>query len=94
MAKRMAQKRKDRRDSAPRQEDSIFSSRERKLATASLFGGGRDACATMTFERPDLLILLGLAIVAVATERMRQRVLFYSCSLRIFTAGGGAMIRF
>ncbi len=53
MAKRIAQKRKDRRDSAPRQEDSIFSSRERK----------RDSCATATFERPDLLILLGLAIV-------------------------------
>src|SRR5262245_57022461 len=53
MAKRTAQKRKDRRDSGPRQEDSIFSSRERK----------RDACATTTFERPDLLILLGLAIV-------------------------------
>jgi protein O-mannosyl-transferase len=53
MAKRTAQKREDRRDSAPRQEDSIFSSRERK----------RDACATATFERPDLLILLGLVIV-------------------------------
>src|SRR5882672_8862293 len=53
MAKRTAQKRKDRRVSAPRQEDSNFSSRERK----------RDACATATFERPDLLILLGLAIV-------------------------------
>src|SRR5215470_14398575 len=36
MAKRTAQKRKDRRDSGLRQEDSIFSSRERK----------RDACAT------------------------------------------------
>jgi len=53
MTERTAQKRKDRRDSAPRQEDSIFSSRERK----------RDAGATATFERPDLLILLGLAIV-------------------------------
>src|SRR5262245_16193755 len=53
MAKPTAQKRKDRRDSGPRQEDSIFSSRER----------GRDACATTTFERPDLLILLGLAVV-------------------------------
>jgi Flp pilus assembly protein TadD len=53
MAKRTAQKTEDRRDSAPRQEDSIFSSRERK----------RDACATATFERLDLLILLGLAIV-------------------------------
>src|ERR1700745_3498541 len=63
MAKRTAQKRKDRRDSAPRQEDSIFSSRERKLASGSPSGGGRDACATATFERPDLLILLGLAIV-------------------------------
>ena len=63
MAKQTAQKRKDRRDSAPRQEDSIFSSRERKLATASPSGGGRDACATATFERPDLLILLGLAVV-------------------------------
>ncbi len=63
MAKRTAQKREDRRDSAPRQEDSIFSSRERKLARASPSGGGRDACATATFERPDLLILLGLVIV-------------------------------
>src|SRR6266478_3818857 len=53
MAKRTAQKRKDRRVSAPLQENSIFSSRERK----------RDACATTTFERPDVLILLGLAIV-------------------------------
>src|SRR5437016_7306552 len=53
MAKRTAQKREDRCDSALRQEDSIFSSRERK----------RDACAAATFERPDLLILLGLAIV-------------------------------
>jgi tetratricopeptide (TPR) repeat protein len=63
MAKRIAQKRKDRSDSAPRQEDSFFSSRERKLATASPSGGGRDACATTTFERSDLLILLGLAVV-------------------------------
>jgi tetratricopeptide (TPR) repeat protein len=54
MAKRTAQKREDRRGSAPRQEDSIFSSRERK----------RDACATATFEPPDLLILLGLVIVS------------------------------
>src|SRR5207247_5645241 len=38
-------------------------SRERKLATASPSGGGRDACATTTFERSDLLILLGLAVV-------------------------------
>jgi protein O-mannosyl-transferase len=53
MAKRTAQKRKDRRVAAPRQEDSIFGSRERK----------RDACATTTFERPDFLILLGLAVV-------------------------------
>jgi protein O-mannosyl-transferase len=53
MSERTAPKREDRRDSAPRQEDSIFSSRERK----------RDACATTTFERPDLLILLGLAVV-------------------------------
>src|SRR5438876_8888282 len=53
MAKRSAQKRNDGRVSAPRQEDSFFSVRERK----------RDACATTTFERPDLLILLGLAIV-------------------------------
>src|SRR6266436_8878989 len=53
MAKRAAQKRQDRRDSAPRQEDSIFSSRERK----------RDACATMALKRADLLILLGLAVV-------------------------------
>src|ERR1700747_879173 len=53
MAKRTAQKQKDRRVAATRQEDSIFSSRERK----------RDAFATTTFERPDLLILLGLAVV-------------------------------
>jgi len=53
MAKRTAQKRKDRRVAAPRQEDSSSSSRERK----------RDACATSTLERPDVLILLGLAIV-------------------------------
>jgi len=63
MAKRTAQKRKDRRVAAPRPEDSIFSSRERKLATASPSGGGRDACATTTFERPDLLIVFGLAVV-------------------------------
>ena len=63
MAKRTAQKREDRRVSARRQEDSFFSSRERKLATASPSGGGRDACATTTFERSDLLILLGLAVV-------------------------------
>src|SRR5262245_26442042 len=63
MAKRTAQKSADRRVSAPRQEDSIFSSRERKLATASPSGGGRDACATAIFERPDLIIVLGLAIV-------------------------------
>ena len=53
MAKRTAQKRKDRRVAAPRQENSFFSSRERK----------QDACATTTFERADLLILLGLAVV-------------------------------
>ena len=53
MAKRTAQKQKDRCVSAPRQENSIFSSRERK----------RDACATTTFERRDILILLGLAVV-------------------------------
>src|SRR5436309_7005205 len=63
MAKRTAQKREDRRVSARRQEDSIFSSRNRKLAMASPSGGGRDACATTTFERSDLLIVLGLAIV-------------------------------
>ena len=63
MAKRTAQKREDRRDSAPREGDSIISSSERKLATASPSGGGRDACATATFERPDLLILVGLAVV-------------------------------
>jgi Flp pilus assembly protein TadD len=51
MAKRSAQKREDRRLSA------------HKLATTNPFGGGRDACATATFERPDLLILLGLAVV-------------------------------
>src|SRR5215831_16621564 len=55
MAKRTAQKREDRRVSAPRQEDSIFSSGNRK----------RGAYATMTFERPDLIILLGLAVVTV-----------------------------
>src|SRR5262249_43601977 len=53
MAKRTAQKRNDGRVAAPRPEDSISSSRERK----------RDACATTTFERPDVLILLGLAVV-------------------------------
>jgi tetratricopeptide (TPR) repeat protein len=53
MTKRSAQNGEDRRDSAPREQDSIFSSRERK----------RDACATATFERPDLVILLGLAVV-------------------------------
>jgi len=63
MAKRTEQKSADRRVSAPRQEDSVFGSRERKLATASPSDGGRDACATATFERPDLLILLGLAVV-------------------------------
>jgi tetratricopeptide (TPR) repeat protein len=63
MTKRTAQNRNDRRVSGPRQEDCFFSSRERKLATASPSGGGRDACATTTFERPDLLILVGLAIV-------------------------------
>jgi protein O-mannosyl-transferase len=63
MAKRTTQKRENRRVSTPRQGDSILSSRERKLAMASPFGGGRDACATATFERPDVLILLGLAVV-------------------------------
>ena len=63
MAKRTAQDRKDQGDSAPRRENSLSSSRERKLATASPSGGGRDACATTTFERPDVLILLGLAVV-------------------------------
>src|SRR5437899_10603468 len=63
MAKRTAQKREDRRVSARRQEDSSFSSRERKLATASPSGGGRDACATTAFERADLVIMLGLAVV-------------------------------
>src|SRR5438876_6402837 len=63
MAKQTAKKREDRRVSAPQQEGSSFSSRERKLATASPSGGGRDACATITFERPDVLILLGLAVV-------------------------------
>src|SRR4029450_619776 len=53
MPKRKAQKREDRRVSAPRQKDSIFSSRERK----------RDACATVTLELADVLILLGLAVV-------------------------------
>src|SRR5438552_4068131 len=38
-------------------------SHNRKLATASPSGGGRDACATTAFERADLLILLGLAVV-------------------------------
>jgi Flp pilus assembly protein TadD len=63
MDKRKAQKRKAAGVTGARQEDSIFSSRERKLATASPSGGGRDACATPTFERADLLILLGLAVV-------------------------------
>jgi protein O-mannosyl-transferase len=63
MDKRTAQKGEDRRDSATPQEDSIFGSRKRKLATASPSDGGRDACATITLERPDLLILLGLAMV-------------------------------
>ena len=63
MDKRTALNRKDRRDSAPRQEDSIFSSRLRNLVTVSSSGGGGDACATTTFGRPDLLILVGLAIV-------------------------------
>jgi Flp pilus assembly protein TadD len=63
MAKRTTQKRENRRVSTPRQGDSILSSRERKLAMASPSGGGRDACATTTFERPDVLILLGLAVV-------------------------------
>ena len=53
MAKPNAQEPENRHDSAPGQEDSVFSSGERK----------RDACATTTFERPDLLILLGLAVV-------------------------------
>src|SRR5438876_5910002 len=53
MAKRSAQKRNDGRVSAPRQDDSFFDSRERN----------RDACATTTFERPDLLVILGLATV-------------------------------
>jgi len=53
MGKRTAQKREGRRVSASRQEDSFSSSRERK----------RDACTTAIFERPDLLILLGLAVV-------------------------------
>jgi protein O-mannosyl-transferase len=50
MAKQTAQKQKDRRVSAPRQGDN---SPERK----------RDACATPPFQRPDLLILVGLAAV-------------------------------
>jgi protein O-mannosyl-transferase len=37
--------------------------RERKLATASSSYGGRDAFATATLGRPDLIILLGLAAV-------------------------------
>src|ERR1043166_2803423 len=53
MAERTVQKRENRRVSTPRQENSVFGSHERK----------GDACATMTFERPDLLILLGLAVV-------------------------------
>src|SRR5207302_8818239 len=54
MAKRRAQKREDRWDASPRQEDSIFSSRERK----------RYACVAATFERPELLMLPGMAIVS------------------------------
>src|SRR5437868_1528199 len=53
MAKETAKKREDRRVSAPQQEGSSFTSRERK----------RDACATITFEQFDVLILLGLAVV-------------------------------
>ena len=53
MAKRTAQKGKDRHNSAPRQEASVFRSRERT----------REACATTTFERSDVLILVGLAVV-------------------------------
>src|SRR5438874_1997707 len=53
MAKQTAKKREDRRVSAPQQEGSSFSSRERK----------RDACATITLEQSDVLILLGLAVV-------------------------------
>jgi protein O-mannosyl-transferase len=64
MDKPTAQIREERRDSVPSQEDSIFRSRERKLATASPSGGERDASATATFERPDFLIVLGLAMVA------------------------------
>src|SRR6478672_11485475 len=45
MAKRIAQERKDRCDPGPRQEDSIFSSRERK----------REACATVTFDDPTYI---------------------------------------
>jgi protein O-mannosyl-transferase len=63
MTERTTQKEKDQRDFESRQEDSIFSSHEGKLATASPSGGGRDAYAIATIERPDLLILLGLAVV-------------------------------
>src|SRR5262249_2653035 len=63
MAKRTAQKREDRRVSAPPQEDCFFSSGERKLATASPSCGARGGRATITFERVDLLIVLGLAVV-------------------------------
>jgi hypothetical protein len=63
MAKRTAQKPKTGVSPTLRQEGSISSSREHKLATASPSGGGRDACTTTTFERPDLLILFGLAVV-------------------------------
>jgi protein O-mannosyl-transferase len=38
-------------------------SRNRKLAPANPSSGGRDGCATATFERPDILILFGLAVV-------------------------------
>src|SRR5262245_18625044 len=53
MAKRTAQTWEDRRVSVSAKEHSYSTSRERK----------RDARATTALERPDLLILLGLAVV-------------------------------
>src|SRR5213593_3840478 len=61
MAKRTPQKRKAAGFTAANERTGF--SRNRKLAMASPSGGGRDACATTTFERSDLLILLGLPVV-------------------------------
>src|SRR5689334_21641709 len=52
MTKRRAQNREDPRVAVPRQEHSSCSRQ-----------GERDACATITLGRSDMLILLGLAVV-------------------------------